>query len=52
MEKTGDIKSGHTPDTENKLTEGEKQASEDAKRDALDDDFTKRAADQVTEKLS
>jgi len=51
MEKHGEVKPGVTPDIEDKLTEGVKQASEGTKRDVLDDDFTKRASDAVAEGL-
>ena len=52
MEKRGVVKPGTTPDIDHKLDNGEKRASTEAKTEALDDDFTKRAAEKATESLT
>lgn len=44
MEKQGIIKPGVTNDTEDKL-KNEKQATEQSRTEALDDDLTKRLSD-------
>lgn len=44
MEKQGVVRPGTTRDTEGKLA-GEKQAGQEAKTNALDDDATKRMSD-------
>jgi hypothetical protein len=46
MIKTGDIRSGVTPDTEQKLPR-EKTADTEAARRELDDDINKRLADRA-----
>ncbi len=53
MEKTGEVRAGVTPDTERKLPRpGEKQAADPrTQAAALDDDFTKRAADVAADRL-
>lgn len=47
MEKQGVVKPGLTPDTEKRLS-GTKTADTRSATKALDDDFSKRAADRVT----
>ncbi len=51
IEKRGVVEPGRTKDTESKV-KGEKQAGDKvAQREALDDDFTKRAADKAADSL-
>jgi len=51
MEKQGVVKPGKTPDTENKVPEGEKQGSTEARTRQLDDDLTHRLADKAADGL-
>lgn len=51
-EKRGVVEPGRTPDIERTHRPGEKQAgSRQQQASALDDDFTKRAADAAAERL-
>jgi hypothetical protein len=50
MEKRGVI-DRDTPDTEEKLPPGQKQADTKRAAERLDDDFAKRASDAAAEKL-
>lgn len=51
MEKQGVVRPGVTPDVEKKLQPGVKVASDKEQTTKLDDDMTKRLADQATERL-
>lgn len=51
MEKQGVVDSRHTKDTEDRKPNAEKRAGEQAATEALDDDFTKRAADKAADSL-
>lgn len=51
MEKQGIVRQGVTPDTEQRLAQGEKQASQQATTKALDNDAAKRLADQAAKSL-
>lgn len=50
MEKQGVVRPGVTPDIED-AADTDKRASDNDKVAALDNDFTKRAANKVVEKL-
>ena len=51
MEKQGVVNPRRTNDTEDRKPAQEKQAGEQAATEALDDDFTKRAADKAADSL-
>lgn len=51
QEKQGVVRPGVTRDTEGRLPKGTKLASQGERTRALDDDFTKRAAETAAKKL-
>lgn len=51
MEKRGVVNPRQTNDTEDRKPAAEKRAGDRATTEALDDDFTKRAADQAADSL-